>query len=70
MKIHGRRRSKSTSRGKRRLSEPISKAGAHSRITAIAVDPRDVSENRLLIPFTVAGNKVQTVTVTIRLGTK
>ncbi|HEX5275730.1 MAG TPA: carboxypeptidase-like regulatory domain-containing protein [Candidatus Rubrimentiphilum sp.] len=51
--------------GQAKVVRTISKAGAHSRITAIAVDPRDVSENRLLIPFTVAGNKVQTVTVTI-----
>ncbi len=51
--------------GQAKVVRTISKAGTHSRITAIAVDPRDVSKNRLLIPFTVAGNKVQTVTVTI-----
>ena len=51
--------------GQAKVVRTISKADAHSRITAVALDPRDASGNRLLIPFTVAGNKMQTVTVTI-----
>ena len=51
--------------GQAKVVRTISKADASSRITAVALDPRDASGNRLLIPFIVAGNKVQTVTVTI-----
>jgi len=41
-----------------------------SRITAIAVDPSDPSGNRLLVPFTVTGNEVRAVTVTVTQGSK
>ena len=51
--------------GQAKVVRIVSKADAHSRITAIAIDPRDVSGNRLLMPFTVTGSKIQTVTVAI-----